>query len=271
LWSKFKQDYNGNDYRSSGGQFLKIVHDVYNECKVSGQDCSDEVLISKYNAILNNEKRPEPFISPDLYQETDEHEYWSIANVEFEAFPPYLWIKSQMIASPPYEFQVSDYVNMKRDKDGNYKISKKSGYDNEFKDWVDWCNYNFKDVGSDGYIPYWMFTKPEWNDEKKRWETEIYIVDSQGKPDSFGYTPIGGEPKADLPPTLIPPTILPEPTKEVPQEKPASQESNSQKLLNKKLGYIEEIKMWKEIGDEKEMKNAILKLKIVNKQIEKLS
>lgn len=277
LWKEFGKDFKGIEYRTKGSRFLNVVHDVYLECRVSGSDCTDEVLIRKYIEIIGRIKRPEPFIEPDLYRDTDGHEYWNISTIEFNIFTPYLWIVSPMIISPPKpEFQVSEYLRLKRNEKGEYDINKEVGYDRNFKQWVDWCNYNFRNISSDGDIPYFMFTKPEWNEDLKRWETEIYITDKQGRPDSFGFIPKGGIEVEDLPEVLPDFGVEEEevkPTKRVKKEKVAPEpkiETESERLLNKKLGYIEEVRMWKELGDEKEMKNAILKLKITNKQIDKL-
>lgn len=273
LWKTHKSDFKGVDYRTKGSKFLEAVHSVYLECRVTGSDCTDEVLLDKYEQIISRSKRPEPFIEPDLYRDTDGHEFWTIDTVEFPVFEPYLWIVSPMIISPPHsEFQISEYLRLKKNARGEYDINKEIGYDRSFKQWVDWCNYHYRGVPSDGDVPCWMFTKPEWNDDLKRWETEIFITDRDGKPDSFGYVPKGAEPIEDLPEKLPDFGIEEEDPEKKPRQKTtrAKVETESERLLNKKLGYIEEIKLWKQLGEIEEMKNAMKKLKITNKQIDKL-
>ena len=281
LWKEYKSDYKGIDYRQKDSHFLNIVHKVYSECKTSGADCPDNVLITKYQQIVGHLKRPEPFIDPELYQSTDDHEYWNIFNVEFEVFEPYLWVKSPMILSPPSEFQVADYLRLVRaDKEGkNYKIDKRTGYEKEFKQWVDWCNVTFQDVDSDGEIPYFMFTKPEWNNTLKRWETEIFITDRTGHPNNFGYVPEGGKPLTDLPPILTPPIkeVEPEKPKKPKEPKRPQISKEGQKkvdemslLILKKESQQKDVIFWKNIGNEKELDLAIKRLKITLLRIDKL-
>lgn len=284
LWREYKKDYKGLDYVDKNSHFLRVVHKVYEECKTSGADCPDNVLTTKYQQIVGHLKRPEPFIDPELYGSTDDNEYWNIFNVEFELFEPYLWVKSPMILSPPSEFLISDYLKMVRaGKDGKtYKISKIDGYEKEFKQWVDWCNVAFQDVDSDGNIPYFIFSKPEWNEDLKRWETEIYICDREGKPNSFGYIPQGGSPVKDLPKTLIKKPTVSKPKEEKPEEE--KPEVSKPKVSKKGQEYIDKISLlilkkesqqkdvvfWKGIGDDKELDTAIKRLKITQLMIDKL-
>jgi len=272
LWKEYKSNYKGIEWRTKNSKFLKITHQVYAECKTSGADCPDKVIFAKYKEIKGHLKRPDPFIDPDLYADTDGHQYWSISTVEFELFAPYLWIVSPMMLSTPSEFQVSNYLSMKRDKFGAYKINKREGYDSEFKDWVDWCNVNFHNSASGDDIPHWMFTKPKWNNDNERWETTIYITDRDGVPNSFGYIPSGGEAVKDLPKEL---DVFKTPTegiekKEGKGERENPIETESDRLMNKKIGYIKEIEMWHKIGMTEKRDNTIKKLEITNKQIEKL-
>src|SRR3972149_2766022 len=301
LWNRFKQDYRGIDYKNKESQFLFVVHGVYEQCKTLEGNCSDDFLISKYKEVL---RRPQPHLPPDLYTNKggEVHRYWDIKDIEFELFEPYLYVTSPMISSPPSGFFISDYVSSTGDKS--------DGYQSFFKQWIDWCNNEFSGVGSEyyipyDYIPYFVFTPPEWNEESSRWETEVLITDLNDVIKDFGYTPLGGTkfvstPKETPTSPILPTDVteeyteVPAPKQEIVEQKETESQrklnesqrlvnesqilanesqilaNKSQVLLNKRLGYIEEIKMWKEIGEKEKMKNAILKLEITIKQIEAL-
>ena len=124
LWREYKQDWNGLDYRSKNSNFLSVVHDVYEECKFWGADCTDEVLTNKYQEIIGHLKRPEPQLPLSLTVEPSP--YWEIKSVEFELFEPYLWVKSPMIMPSSEGFKVSDYLDS--------KMNKYEGYQKYFKD-----------------------------------------------------------------------------------------------------------------------------------------
>ena len=93
-----------------------------------------------------------------------------------------------MIIPPPSEFRVTSYYST----DGDTT----KGYNKYFKEWVDWCNMIYRGQFGAGFDSeeveiHFIFTKPKYNEEKKRWETEILIVTPSGEIDSFGFEPKG--------------------------------------------------------------------------------
>lgn len=209
LWREFKGNYHAGEYSSAvwadnkEAAFVTIVHQVYAECKISGEYCSDEVIIKKYLAIFSKIKRPEPYFPSELYKNTDGKWYYAIKDVNFEAIAlisPYLWVVSPMIISEPSAFMIGDYVKSEFNKESErYELTKLSGYYEEFSHWVDWCNKTFQPKDSDEDIPYFIFSKPEWNTKTFRWETEMFSCDKSGNIDSFGYVPEGAKPIKYLP------------------------------------------------------------------------
>ncbi len=71
------------------------------------------------------------------------------------------------------------------------------GYRRYFKEFVDWSNQVTRDraassiVDSEDVEIYIQFTKPSYNEEKERWETEIFICTADGIRFSFGFEPKG--------------------------------------------------------------------------------
>ena len=145
---------------------------------------------------------------------------------------PYLWVVSPMIIAEPAEFMIGDYVKSEYNPvSERYQLTKRSGYLVEFKDWIDWCNAQFRGLSYDD-IPYFIFSKPEWNKKTFRWETELFITDKTGKVDSFGYVPEGGKPVEYLPKKKeVVPDV--EEITEEPEAKPVPKEDNKELELEK--------------------------------------
>lgn len=183
IWREY-----GLDYVSYfDPKFINIVRAVYNECKAAGQECTDSQILIFYDEISENPNRDYPYIDEDLY--TNPTPYYQILDVKFDLFPAYLWVISEMIMPPPSEFIVTSYVN-------NKEGSADKGYRKYFKEFVDWCNEAMRnqygsEVNSDDIDIYIKFTKPEYKEEKQKWETEIIICNSDGEPESFGFEPKG--------------------------------------------------------------------------------
>jgi len=273
IWKVHKGEYASGEYRQKGSKFLQNVRKVYNECKQVGADCTNGEILDKYQQIVSGEKRPEPFISADLYEDT--HPYWELKDVEFAVFAPYLWIVSPMLIAPPSEFEISEYAS----PDGDTT----EGYNRYFKEWVDWCNMVYRDqhgmdFGSEVVEIHFVFTKPTWNEQKKRWETEILSVTPQGVIEDFGYVPKGaGEAhnpdehkehtpkKGEQPATTQPETPVPTAKSE------AVKTAKLDRLLKTKKSIMDEVKLYADIGEEKEKKSAIERLKKINKQIDALN
>ncbi len=183
IWREY-----GLDYVSYfDPKFINIVKAVYNECKSAGAECTDREILIFYDDIFHNPNRDFPYIDEDLY--TDAIPYYQLLDVEFNLFPAYLWIFSPMIIPPPSEFIITSYVN---NKDG----SADKGYRKYFKEFVDWCNEAMRnqygsEVSSDDIDIFIKFTKPEFLEDKQRWETEIFICNADGERESFGFEPKG--------------------------------------------------------------------------------
>ena len=271
-WRKHKKDFEGKAYKDKDGKFLTIVREVYNDCKSFGADCKKRIILDKYADIESDERRPKPVLASDLTNPKKPKEYYQIKDVEFAVMAPYLWVVSPMIIFPPSEFKITDYVKADGDTD--------AGYRKYFKEWVDWCNMVHRerspDFGSEEIEIFFYFTEPEWNKEKKRWETEIMICTSTGEIDSFGFKSEGKGAEHE-------PQEFEEP-KEKPKEKEKKKEEEDKekkkedaidrkldRLLKIKKDKMEEIKMWKEIGEKEELKEAIKELKAIKKQIKDLT
>lgn len=185
IWKEY-----GLDYKSYyDADFLKIIKAVYLECKSRDSECSEKEILLIYDEIQENPQREFPKINEELYGENGQIPYYDLAYEEFTEYPSYLWIVSPMILPPPSEFVVASYY------DGEGNMDK--GYRKYFKEFIDWCNYATKEaVGSSNIDSsdieiFVKFTKPEYNQALQRWQTEIYICNSQGDRFSFGFEPKG--------------------------------------------------------------------------------
>ena len=184
IWAEY-----GLDYVSYfDPEFIRVIREVYNECKAVGRECSDRDILLIYDDVRENPQRPYPYIEEDLFQSA--RQYYEILDVEFNLFPAYLWISSPMIIPEPSEFIVTQYYN----KEGNTD----KGYKKYFKEFVDWANKatrekNEGNVDSSDVDIYIKFTQPEYDEEKQRWESEIFICTEEGIMFSFGFVPKGRE------------------------------------------------------------------------------
>jgi hypothetical protein len=181
LWKSHKQDFKGY----SDPEFIRKVNAIYYDCKALDSDCTDDTILEKYNKIKIDERRPVPFIDPELF---NPQIYYNIKDVEFENFASYLWIVSPMILPKPSEFLVVNYF----DKIGD----RTKGYNNTFREWVDWCNYAIRKehgsmYGSDVVQMYFRFIPPIYNEILRRWESEIVICSPSGQIYDFGFQPKG--------------------------------------------------------------------------------
>ncbi len=102
-----------------------------------------------------------------------------------------------MIIDYPHEFRITEYYKKSRDEDNRPSIEIK-GYGRYFADWINWCNAKMReisattDVDSGEVDICFKFTEPEYSEDKKRWETYIYICTLNGRIFSFGYEPKKG-------------------------------------------------------------------------------
>lgn len=202
IWKEFGLDFKGY----SDPEFIKIIQDVYRECKSRDSECSEIEILLIYDEVKENPKRAFPQIEKDLYGENGQMPYYDLAYQEFVQYPSYLWIKSPMILPPPSEFVVASYY----DGDGNMD----KGYRKYFKEFIDWCNNATRESVGGGNIDsgdiqiFVKFSKPEYNQNLQRWETEIFICDSQGNRFSFGFEPKGRMSAHDVSEEYLEPTLL---------------------------------------------------------------
>jgi hypothetical protein len=183
LWKTHKQDFKGY----FDPDFIRKVNAIYYDCKAIGSDCTDEIIDKKYNSIKIDERRPKPFIDPELF---NPQVYYNIKDVEFDTFPSYLWIVSPMLMANPSEFLVVNYF----DKNGN-----KTGYYNTFKEWVDWCNNAVNNNLTNQYDEiHFKFIPPEYDEVLRRWYTVIAICTGSGQIYDFGFTPVGKKFEHDI-------------------------------------------------------------------------
>jgi hypothetical protein len=218
LWKNHKEDF--KSYFDP--EFIRKVNSVYNDCKAFGSDCTEEIILLRYRDIRENEKRPEPFIDPALFEP---QLYFYIKDIEFTTFAPYLWIVSPMIIPSPSEFLVVNYF----DKLGDSS----KGYYKYFSEWVDWCNdamanQHGSSFGSGDIEMCFRFLPPKYDDILRRWDTEVVICTPSGQIFDFGYTPVGSIKEHDTEEEFIEPdanTLLNKPTTE--------EESNQMEKLRK--------------------------------------
>lgn len=182
LWRNHKADFKGY----FDPDFIRIVQEIYNDCKALGVTCTDDVILEKYGELQTDDKRPQPIIDAELLEPQI---YFQIKDVQFAEFEPYLWIVSPMIIAPPSEFRVTSYYTKTGDTT--------KGYNRYFREWVDWCNHATREQfgsegGTDEIEIYFRFMPVEYNAALKRWQTEIVICTPSGQVFDFGFKPTGG-------------------------------------------------------------------------------
>ncbi len=198
IWREY-----GLDYQSYfDPELLRISKEVYQKCKQfsvdnNGSNCSDKDILAIFDDVVEEERelgrRPYPEIEENLFSPM---EYYELTNVKFETMPSYLYVSSSMIIPDPSIFNVTQYY----DRDGD--MSK--GYKKYFKEFINWANAVSRsksggEVDSEDIEIFVRFIKPEYDEEKKRWVTEIIICTSTGERFSFGFVPRGSMGEHDDP------------------------------------------------------------------------
>jgi hypothetical protein len=185
IWRNHKSDF--KSYFDD--ELFSIVKEIFNDCKAAGTSCTEEIILYKYKELISNRKRPKPFI---LSYFLEPRYYYEIKDVPFQALAPYLYVVSTMIIPFPHEFIITDYFKkIQSDKGSQIEII---GYNKYFSQWVNWCNAAMRnehgnEYGSEELEICFKMTDAEYNEDKKRWETNIYICTPSGKIESFGYKP----------------------------------------------------------------------------------
>jgi len=206
LWKKHRGDFISYFHPS----LFEITREIFNDCKAVGIDCTDEVILEKYSALRLDDKRPKPYVLNYFFEP---RLYYEIKDVPFPTFAPYLYVVSPMILSYPHEFRITEYYKKIKDATTGREELDIRGYDKFFSEWVNWCNAAMRnehgnDYGSEELEICFKMTEAEYNSEKKRWETFIYICTPMGRIESFGYKPEQGFDKALEPEYKIPSTEI---------------------------------------------------------------
>jgi hypothetical protein len=188
LWREFRTDFPSYFDPS----FIRLVREIFNDCKAAGVNCTEEIIKSKYEQLRSDDKRPKPYILPYFQQPKV---YYEIKDVPFPTLAPYLYVVSPMILSYPHEFRITEYFKKKIDSRGVEELEIK-GYDKFFGKWVNWCNSSMRNehgnvYDSDELEIFFKMSDAEYNEDKKRWETYIYTCTSMGAIFDFGYKPEG--------------------------------------------------------------------------------
>lgn len=186
LWSRHREDF--KSYFDAS--FIQAVRELYNDCKQAGIDCTEEVVLRKYEQLKKDNKRPQPFILPSFLSPKS---YWEIKDYPFPTTEPYLYVVSTMILPYPHEFRITEYFRKVTNEKGITTLDI-FGYNKFFADWVNWCNAAMRgehglEYGSDEVEIYFKFTEPAYNEIKQRWETNIYTCTPSGMIYDFGYKP----------------------------------------------------------------------------------
>lgn len=302
LWANFKDDFTSyrdfiSNIKDENGQPIKgtsIVSRVYNECK--GVRCLDRDILLIYEQIARIDSvAPEFDIELTQYEE---NRYWHLmSEPSIYILPPNLWLTCpQCLVDPDFFLGVLGNDTI-LDKDGEPISLRK--YDSEkgdtliygkkqrFKPFVDYINRLVQEEldNIDEYGARFRFVGQidkkgnrlplaVWNEELKRWEVEIEIVDENGVRTNYGFVPTtdGDYTPVDLPYT--PPVVEDEEEVEeveIIDEPQDEVDKKLNRLLKKKADIREDIRLWKDIDDKEEMKKSIAQLKKVNDQINKLT
>lgn len=235
IWQNYKGDFTSYFDPS----LIRVVKEIFNDCKAAGITCSEKVIKEKYEQLKSDDKRPKPYILPYFIEPKV---YYEIKDVPFPTLAPYLYVVSPMILSYPHEFRITDYYKKTLDSSGRELLDIK-GYDKYFADWVNWCNTSMRtehgnDYDSEELEICFKMTDAEYNQDKKRWETYIYICTPSGRIDSFGYKPEHGFIKDEEPEYRIPST-------EVLTEEPIQEKEESKiKRITRKQKINDTISSW---------------------------
>lgn len=303
LWRTHKEDFasyrdfisNNKDADGNKVKGSSIVSQVYLQCKTL--ECSDEDILLIYTQFKGQDKEGIPPELPADY--FIERPYFQLATENlWDGMDERIWIFSPMLITPPSSFlgvlgedrcidsdnQIKDLNKCDIDKGDKFVNGKKE----LFLPFIRYCN-QFQHQGiyeTSEEVPHVKFMgidedneKPYWNDSMNRWEIQIVPCNPFGDIEDYGFNPdsidqtIPDEDDLPIiePPTPTPETIEPE-SKKLEQVKieEAKKTGKVERLEMKKKGMIDEIKMWKDIGDKKEMASAIKKLKDINSKIDKL-
>jgi hypothetical protein len=303
LWKEHKNEFSSyQDFISNtvgeDGQKIKgssIVSKVYAECK--SLECSDEDILIIYRQ--SNEQSPDdekPQLPSDYYMPRP---YWELLTEDlWDGMDERLWVDAPMIITAPTYFlgilgedrcvdkdnQVTDIVNCDTKKGDKIVLGKKW----RFQVFVDSFNVAQAQgiMSSSEEVPHVMFIGKDgenetyWNPITKQWEIELVICTKTEDINSFGFVPSDDVQEIDA--DLIPEPQVPEEKEEDKKDKEISPVQQAEikeiektgklsRLELKKKGVMEEVKLYKEIGEKKEMADAIKRLKAINKEIDKIT
>ena len=303
LWSNFKEDFESyrlfvSNVKDKNGVPIKgtsIVSRVYNECK--GVACLDRDILLIYEQLVNIDD-----IAPEFDVELTEFEdnyYWQLlSDPSLWILPTNIWVTcSQCLVSPDFFLGVlgndtildknGEPISLRKfdaDKGDTLIYGKKQ----RFKPFVDFLNRLVQEEldNVDEYGARFRFVGQidkngerlplaKRNEQLKRWEIEIEIVDVDGERTNFGFEPT--IPDDDYTPVDIPYVPLATDVDDVDDDvdniaQPLDEiDKQLNRLLKKKADIREDIRLWKDIDDKDEMKKSIAELKKIQAEINKIN
>jgi hypothetical protein len=289
-------------------QGTSIVSQVYSECK--SIQCTDDDILTIYKQFGAQERGEMPVLPSDYYEPRPYYQLltedlWDGIEHRIWIFSPMLLPPPATFLGVLGEDKCVDKNGKPLDKplkDCDPKKGERiiNGKKTLFTPFVNYCN-QFQQQGiytTSDTVPHIKFIgksedepDPYWNEELNRWEVQIVPCNpppplDNGEINDFDFDP-------DELDHIIPEDYEPVEPSEVVEEveepkdldkvkadeikKTAeleraeiSKSAKQERLIKKKADIREDIKLYKDIGDKKEMAKAVKKLKEVTKQIDKL-
>ncbi len=291
IWKNRKEQY--SNYFDP--KLMDIARRINDECKTGGTDCDDALILTFHDEwSVGGRQYPIPVLNPSLFRPKS---YWEIKDVsDFAIESANVYFYSPMLIAPPSGFRSINYANYV-DFQGRKRLSLERGYRRYFKEWVDWVNTYYREMGiedSEDIEVYFMLLPAEWDEEKGFWVVEIVSCTSDGRASSFGFMPTGeGDQSTDD--FTVPLEVLPESqpspsTKKAKKTKPddtkqmvsgfpldeqiradaLKKEKQLERLIKIKEDAKNDYKFWKDAGDNEEVQSAKIRIKDITSQIDKL-
>lgn len=247
---------------------------------------------NKAKKKTGKERPPKPEL-PDFLFDIEGHEFWTIEALieEISILPETIFIVSPMLLGEGVALQGG----------------KSYGYNETFKEWVDFCN---KDIlpnlisGSED-VPYWKLDQREhgfyYSETRQRWEVNVISVDPNDPDNRYNYglfsdtgkraetpqAPKGTSTLEDVEEKKEIPTKKPEPTEKISKKEEEEiaaikrkseietaelkKKSTLERYLLEKKELLEELKLYKEIGEDDLYNEAKARIKELSEKIKKLN
>jgi hypothetical protein len=275
----------GSKYKSFfDPELISMAKRLNDECKTLGTDCDAGLILHFHDEWIEGGNRyPLPNISPILLEIRP---YWEIKDItDFASAQANIMFYSPMLIAPPSEFRSVDYGSYRTSEGGrDYSIYR--GYSEYFKEWVDWCNEQYRNAGvtdSEEIEIYFKIIPPtEFDEQRGFWIVEIVSCTSDGRISSFGFTPTGSGGEGEFTSPEEETTIIQHPQSvqeqvqqtETLQEKIQAEEYRKDKelerLLKMKEDAKDDYKFWKDMDDRDEMEESKKRIKEITTLIDNL-